>query len=92
MIEGVATLFADHGDVGHLALFLWAVSASGLAGLLVRDLVRSTARYEAFVMAIARLNAMLEPHTARPQAPAPRLPAASGTWPDPQPSDPRRPT
>lgn len=59
MIERLAALLGSEGDVGHIALFLWAASASALSALLVRDLAQTTARYEAFVMAIARLNALL---------------------------------
>ena len=60
MIEGLATQFFAHGDVGHVALFLWAASASALAVILLRELSRTSARFEAFVMAIARLNALME--------------------------------
>ena len=67
MIERLATLFFEHGDVGHVALFLWAASTTAQALSLARDLGRATSRYEAFVMAIARLNAILAPHeTSRP--------------------------
>lgn len=59
MIERLATLFFDRGDIGHVALFLWAAAASGLALTLSRDLARTAARFEAFVLAIARLNALL---------------------------------
>jgi hypothetical protein len=59
MIEGLARLFLEGGDVGHVALFLWAASASALAVILLRELARTSARFEAFVMAIARVNALL---------------------------------
>lgn len=59
MIEGLARLFLEGGDVGHVALFLWAASASALAVILLRELSRTSARFEAFVMAIARVNALL---------------------------------
>lgn len=59
MIEGLARLFLEGGDVGHVALFLWAASASAFAVILLRELARTSARFEAFVMAIARVNALL---------------------------------
>ena len=59
MIEALAALFATHGDVGHLALFLWAAAASALCLVLVREWARATRRFEAFVLAIAKLNALL---------------------------------
>lgn len=63
MIEGLARLFLEGGDVGHVALFLWAASASALAVILLRELARTSARFEAFVMAIARVNALLSSDT-----------------------------
>lgn len=76
MIEGLVTQFFAHGDVGHVALFLWAASASALAVILLRELSRTSARFEAFVMAIARLNALMEAPAAasgrsRPSSPKP---------------------
>lgn len=59
MIEGLARVFLEGGDVGHVALFLWAASASAFAVILLRELGRTSARFEAFVMAIARINALL---------------------------------
>lgn len=71
MIERLVTLFFDRGDIGHVALFLWAASASALALVLLRELARTSARFEAFVMAIARLNALLtdlpDPHQTPPR-------------------------
>lgn len=49
-------IFAQRGDLAHLALFLWASSASGLALVAVRELVRSNRRFNDFVAEIARLN------------------------------------
>jgi len=66
MIERLATLFFERGDIGHVALFLWAASASALAVAQLRQLSRTTRSFESFVLAIARLNAMLasdnDPH------------------------------
>lgn len=59
MVEHLARLFFEHGDIGHVALFLWAASTSGLALAQLRQLSRTTRSFESFVMAIARLNALL---------------------------------
>ena len=59
MIEDIATLLSRTGDVGHVALFLWALSASALAAAALREVTRTARRFEAFVVAIARVNAML---------------------------------
>ena len=59
MTERLAALFFEHGDIGHVALFLWAASTSALALAQLRQLARTTRSFETFVLAIARLNAML---------------------------------
>ena len=59
MIEDLARVFSETGDVGHVALFLWAASASALAVAALREVTRTARRFEAFVVAIARVNAML---------------------------------
>ncbi|MFK7793281.1 MAG: hypothetical protein AB8B88_11505 [Devosiaceae bacterium] len=63
MVERLATLFFERGDIGHVALFLWAASASALSLIQLRVLTNTAARFEAFVLAIARLNAMLSKDT-----------------------------
>jgi hypothetical protein len=70
MIEQLATLFFERGDIGHVALFLWAASTSGLALAQLRQLSRTTRSFESFVMAIARLNAFLV--TENPPATPPK--------------------
>jgi len=44
------------GDLAHLALFLWAVAASGLLLLTVRALLGITRRFDAFVEELTRFN------------------------------------
>ena len=46
----------ERGDLAHLALFLWAVAATVLAALLIRELTFSNRRFSHFVEEIARLN------------------------------------
>lgn len=44
------------GDLAHLALFLWAVAATGAAGFALRELVAANRRFDAFIKEIASLN------------------------------------
>jgi hypothetical protein len=46
----------DRGDIGHIALFLWAVSASALLVWTLKELARANRRFESFVAELARLN------------------------------------
>jgi len=52
----LAATFAERGDLAHLALFLWASSASGLLVWALREVARSNRRFEDFVTEIARLE------------------------------------
>lgn len=52
----LAATFADRGDLGHLALFLWASGASGLLVWALREIAASNRRFEDFVTEIARLE------------------------------------
>jgi len=55
----LAQIFIDKGDLAHLALFLWASSASGLLVWSLRELVRANNRFNDFVTEISRLNSFL---------------------------------
>jgi hypothetical protein len=48
--------FAARGDLAHLALFLWAVSASALALFALRELAAWVRRFDEFVRELARFN------------------------------------
>jgi hypothetical protein len=50
-------IFGEHGDLAHLALFLWASSASGLLLWTLRELAAANRRFDAFVRELARFNA-----------------------------------
>ena len=52
----VTAVFAERGDLAHLALFLWASGASALVLLLLRALVAQFRRIDGFVDEIARLT------------------------------------
>lgn len=47
---------AEHGDLAHLALLLWAGAASLLAARLVRDLAAANRRFDDFVRELAQFN------------------------------------
>jgi len=55
MKELVGT-FSQRGDLAHLALFLWATSASALAGFALRELAAASRRFDDFVRELARFN------------------------------------
>jgi hypothetical protein len=48
--------FAERGDLAHLALFLWASSASILLIFAVRELVAAMRRFDDFVRELSRFN------------------------------------
>ncbi|CAA0088113.1 Uncharacterised protein [Starkeya nomas] len=50
--------FAAKADLAHLALLMWALGASALAALALRELGRAVRRFDDFVREIARFNAL----------------------------------
>ena len=48
--------FTERGDLAHLALFLWASSASALLVFALRELAASMRRFDDFVRELARFN------------------------------------
>lgn len=48
--------FAERGDIAHLALFLWAASASALLLFALRELAAAQRRFDDFVRELARFN------------------------------------
>ncbi|MCJ8143857.1 hypothetical protein [Ancylobacter gelatini] len=48
--------FAARGDLGHLALLMWALGASGFAWAAFRELGAAVRRFDDFVREIARFN------------------------------------
>jgi hypothetical protein len=59
-MDDVTRTFAERGDLAHLALFLWASTASALLVLALRELANATRRIDDFVRASARLNRRLK--------------------------------
>lgn len=60
LIEQAAGGIVARGDLGHLALLLWAFGASALALLVLRELVAANRRFDDFVRELARFNARYE--------------------------------
>lgn len=46
----------QRGDLAHLALFLWASSASGLLAVTLRELAIANRRFDLFVRELAHFN------------------------------------
>lgn len=55
-MDDLTRIFANRGDLAHLALFLWASGASALLVWALRELASSNRRFNDFVAEIARLN------------------------------------
>jgi hypothetical protein len=52
----IAQEFATRGDLAHLALFLWAASATALSWFALRELAAASRRFDDFVRELARFN------------------------------------
>jgi len=55
-MNDVIAAFAERGDLAHLALLMWALSASGLAWFALRELAAAHRRFDDFVRELARFN------------------------------------
>jgi hypothetical protein len=55
-LDDITRTFSERGDLAHLALFLWASTATGLLVWVLRELAASNRRFNDFVSEIARLN------------------------------------
>ena len=55
MNDVLASVIA-RGDLAHLALFLWAASATALLFLTLRELAAAVRRFDAFVRALNHFN------------------------------------
>jgi hypothetical protein len=55
-MDNLIRIFSERGDLAHLALFLWASSASALAILVLRELAAAARRFDDFVRELARFN------------------------------------
>jgi len=55
-MDDLIRTFGERGDLAHLALLLWAASASALALFVLRELAASIRRFDDFVRELARFN------------------------------------
>jgi hypothetical protein len=58
-MDDLIRTFAARGDLAHLALLLWALAASALAWVLLRELAASARRFDDFVRELSRFNKRL---------------------------------
>jgi hypothetical protein len=70
-------IFIERGDLAHLALLLWAASASGLAWSALRELTAASRRFDDFVRALQRALRARKAGSA-PAAPNRRSPGCPG--------------
>ena len=49
-------IFSARGDLAHVALLLWASSASWLAWYALREVAAASRRFDEFVRGLARFN------------------------------------
>jgi hypothetical protein len=59
-VSDLVRTFSERGDLAHLALFLWASTASALLLFALRELSAATRRIDDFVRELARFNERLE--------------------------------
>ncbi|MPT23133.1 MULTISPECIES: hypothetical protein [Ancylobacter] len=62
-MQPLITAFAAKADIAHLALLMWALGASALAAVALRELGRAVRRFDDFVREIARFNAQFGDET-----------------------------
>jgi hypothetical protein len=59
-MDDLIRTFAERGDLAHLALFLWASSATALALFVLRELAAAARRFDDFGRELASFNKRLE--------------------------------
>jgi hypothetical protein len=55
-------IFTERGDLAHLALLLWAMSATAAAWFVMRELAAASRRFDDFVRELARFNETFGAH------------------------------
>jgi hypothetical protein len=58
-MDDLIRTFSERGDLAHLALFLWASSASALALFALREHAAAVRRFDDFVRELSRFNKRL---------------------------------
>ena len=59
MIDHLIDSVIEHGDLGHVALLIWASGASIAASRLLNELSAANRRFDAFVRELHHFNARL---------------------------------
>ena len=55
-MSDILRTFAERGDLAHLALFLWAATATTLLVFALRELAAAMRRFDDFVRELSRFN------------------------------------
>jgi hypothetical protein len=55
-MQNLIQTFTARGDLAHLALLLWALSATALAWFALREFTAASRRFDDFVRELARFN------------------------------------
>ncbi|HET7714827.1 MAG TPA: hypothetical protein VFK86_04305 [Bauldia sp.] len=55
-MDDLVRTFSERGDLAHVALFLWAASATAVAGFALRELAAAIRRFDEFVRELSRFN------------------------------------
>ena len=61
-MDDLIATFAERGDLAHVALLMWALSASGLAWFALREVAAASRRFDDFVRELARFNERFNGH------------------------------
>ena len=62
VLDHLIDVFAGKGDMGHLALLVWAMSASLMAAYVLKALEAANMRFDSFVRELSRFNEQFETH------------------------------
>jgi hypothetical protein len=73
-MDEIIQTFMTRGDLAHLALFLWAASATALSLFVLRELAAAMRRFDDFVRELARFNERFGERHGRPAQRAARDP------------------
>ena len=55
-MDDLIRTFSERGDLAHVAPFLWAASASAIAGFALPELAAAIRRFDEFVRELSRFN------------------------------------
>ncbi len=55
-MDELISTFSARGDLAHVALFLWAASATAVATFTLRELAAAVRRFDEFVRELSRFN------------------------------------